>query len=211
MRVALRAREVAGAAISSAVTVERGHRDSLADLGLGLRVDDNQRSDDQVPLGPRHAAGSRRRASQARRQRTIRVWVSSGPRGRRSCPRWSDRPSAPRRCASSRTAWRSRTRLRDSDRPTTPPMPSSRRTRRRPRARRGVAAAQSRRAGDHLRDAGCHRHGRRPRGRSAAQPRLPRHASSARSPYPGIPPGTVVRQQPPAASRWRPPTRSRSR
>ena len=50
-----------------------------AALGLGLRVDDNQRSDQKIPAGrvmqQDPAAGAR-----ARRQRTVRVWVSAGAR-----------------------------------------------------------------------------------------------------------------------------------
>jgi eukaryotic-like serine/threonine-protein kinase len=77
MRVALRAREVEvpsllGRSVGDATQL-------LADLGLGLRVDENQRSDEKVPAGSimqqEPAPGS-----QARSQRTIRVWVSAGPR-----------------------------------------------------------------------------------------------------------------------------------
>jgi beta-lactam-binding protein with PASTA domain len=67
MRVALRAREVqvprlVGSSVNDA-------SQALADLGLALRIDPNQRPDEKVPAGV-----------QARQQRTIRVWVSSGPR-----------------------------------------------------------------------------------------------------------------------------------
>jgi eukaryotic-like serine/threonine-protein kinase len=77
MRVALRAREVEvppllGRSVGDATKL-------LADLGLGLRVDENLRSDEKVPAGSimqqDPAPGS-----QARSQRTIRVWVSAGPR-----------------------------------------------------------------------------------------------------------------------------------
>ena len=77
MRVALRAREVEVPALVG-LTVNQATA-SLATLGLGLRVDDNRRADAKVPIGhvmqQEPAAGQR-----ARRQRTIRVWVSSGPR-----------------------------------------------------------------------------------------------------------------------------------
>jgi serine/threonine-protein kinase len=77
LRVALRAREVQvpeliGSTVNDATQ-------TLADLGLALRLDPNQRPDDRVPAGfimqqePLPGA-------QARRQRTIRVWVSAGPR-----------------------------------------------------------------------------------------------------------------------------------
>ena len=77
MRVALRAREVEVPALAG-LTVNQA-TDTLAVLGLGLRVDDNRRADPKVPVGhvmqQDPGAGTR-----ARRQRTIRVWVSSGPR-----------------------------------------------------------------------------------------------------------------------------------
>ena len=77
MRVALRAREVEVPTLTG-LTVNEA-TETLATLGLGLRVDDNRRADPKVPLGrvmqQDPGAGVR-----ARRQRTIRVWVSSGPR-----------------------------------------------------------------------------------------------------------------------------------
>jgi serine/threonine-protein kinase len=77
MRVALRARDVevpnlVGATVANASL-------TVADLGLALRIDPNQRPDDKVPAGAimqqEPAPGET-----ARRQRSIRVWVSSGPR-----------------------------------------------------------------------------------------------------------------------------------
>ena len=77
MRVALRSREVevpqlVGRTVNDATQ-------TLLDLGLALRVDDNRRSDEKVPAGrimqQDPSAGVR-----ARQQRTIRVWVSSGAR-----------------------------------------------------------------------------------------------------------------------------------
>jgi len=77
MRVALRARDVevpnlVGATVANASL-------TVSDLGLALRIDPNQRPDDKVPAGAimqqEPAAGEA-----ARRQRSIRVWVSSGPR-----------------------------------------------------------------------------------------------------------------------------------
>jgi serine/threonine-protein kinase len=77
MRVALRAREVEVPPLVG-LTVNQA-TDTLATLGLGLRVDDNHRNDAKVPVGhvmqQDPGAGMR-----ARRQRTIRVWISSGPR-----------------------------------------------------------------------------------------------------------------------------------
>ena len=77
MRVALRAREVqvpslVGGSVNTA-------SQALADLGLSLRIDPNQRADEKVPAG-RIMQQDPAPGVQARRQRTIRVWVSSGPR-----------------------------------------------------------------------------------------------------------------------------------
>ncbi len=77
MRVALRAREVQvpsvlGRTVNDATA-------TLGELGLGLRVDDNQRSDEKVPAG-RIMQQDPPAGVQARSQRTIRVWVSAGPR-----------------------------------------------------------------------------------------------------------------------------------
>ena len=77
MRVTLRAREVqvpdmVGTTVANA-------SQTAADVGLALRIDPNQRTDERVPAGSvmqqEPAPGV-----QSRRQRTIRVWVSSGPR-----------------------------------------------------------------------------------------------------------------------------------
>ena len=77
MRVALRTREVevprlVGRSVNEATQ-------ALADLGLGLRVDQNRRSDEKIPAG-RIMQQDPAAGVEARRQRTIRVWVSSGPR-----------------------------------------------------------------------------------------------------------------------------------
>ncbi|MSO82753.1 MAG: PASTA domain-containing protein [Acidobacteria bacterium] len=77
MRVALRASEVqvpnlVGTTVAAASQM-------ATDVGLALRVDSNQRADERVPAGSitqQEPAPD----TQARRQRTIRVWVSSGPR-----------------------------------------------------------------------------------------------------------------------------------
>ncbi len=77
MRVALRTREVqvpplVGRTVSEATQ-------TLAQLGLGLHVDENQRSDEKVPAG-QIMQQDPPAGSQARSQRTVRVWVSAGPR-----------------------------------------------------------------------------------------------------------------------------------
>jgi beta-lactam-binding protein with PASTA domain len=77
MRVAVRAREVqvpdlVGLAADRASQV-------LGELGLALRLDPYQRTDERIPAG-RIMQQDPPAGSQARQQRTIRVWVSSGPR-----------------------------------------------------------------------------------------------------------------------------------
>jgi eukaryotic-like serine/threonine-protein kinase len=77
MRVALRSREVqvpnlVGRTVNEATRM-------LADLGLGLRIDENRRADDRITAG-RIMQQDPLQGAQARRQRTIRVWVSSGAR-----------------------------------------------------------------------------------------------------------------------------------
>jgi serine/threonine-protein kinase len=77
MRVALRAREVEVPALVGR-TVNDASRD-LGDLGLALRIDPNQRPDEKVPPG-RIMQQDPPAGVRARQQRTVRVWVSAGPR-----------------------------------------------------------------------------------------------------------------------------------
>jgi serine/threonine-protein kinase len=77
MRAALRAREVE-VPVLVGLTVNEA-TEKLAALGLGMRVDDNRRADPNVPSG-RVMQQDPDAGMRARRQRTIRVWVSSGPR-----------------------------------------------------------------------------------------------------------------------------------
>jgi eukaryotic-like serine/threonine-protein kinase len=76
-RVAVRAREVlvpelAGRSLEDARTL-------AANLGLALRVDEARRPDTKVPAG--HVLGQEPQAgATARRQRGVRIWLSSGPR-----------------------------------------------------------------------------------------------------------------------------------
>ena len=77
MRVAVRAREVQVPQLSGRPLDEA--RTMAADLGLALRVDQAQRPDTQVPAG--HVLGQDPRpGTTARRQRGVRIWLSSGPR-----------------------------------------------------------------------------------------------------------------------------------
>jgi eukaryotic-like serine/threonine-protein kinase len=77
MRVAVRARQVTvpdlvGKSIADATAI-------ASNLDLQLRVDDGRRPDARVPAG--HVLGQDPVAgSSARRQRSMRVWVSAGPR-----------------------------------------------------------------------------------------------------------------------------------
>jgi serine/threonine-protein kinase len=77
MRVALRAREVQVPELVGDTVNDASQ--ALADLGLALRLDPNPRFDEKVPAG-RIMQQDPPAGVQARRQRTIRVWLSSGPR-----------------------------------------------------------------------------------------------------------------------------------
>jgi serine/threonine-protein kinase len=77
MRVALKAREVEvpdlrNHTVAEATTV-------LTELGLPLKVDDARRSDAKIQVG-RIATQDPEPGITARRQRSIRVWLSAGPR-----------------------------------------------------------------------------------------------------------------------------------
>jgi eukaryotic-like serine/threonine-protein kinase len=77
MRVALRTREVQVPDL-----VGRGVHEAtqaLGNLGLSLRVDENRRPDNRVPSG-RIMQQDPPAGVQARRQRSIRVWLSAGTR-----------------------------------------------------------------------------------------------------------------------------------
>jgi serine/threonine-protein kinase len=77
MRMALRASEVQ---VPDLAGLEAdGAARTLADVGLTLRIDPNQRPDDRIPEG-RIVQQDPPAGSQARRQRTIRVWLSAGMR-----------------------------------------------------------------------------------------------------------------------------------
>jgi len=77
MRVALRAREVqvpnfTGRTTNEATTI-------AAEVGLALRVDDTRRPDPKIEAG-RIVAQEPVAGSTARRQRSVRVWISAGQR-----------------------------------------------------------------------------------------------------------------------------------
>ena len=77
MRVALRTRDVGvpaltGKSVNDATAL-------VADVGLNLRVEEGLRSDPKVPAGQILAQDPQADAS-TRRERSVKVWVSSGPR-----------------------------------------------------------------------------------------------------------------------------------
>jgi serine/threonine-protein kinase len=77
MRVAVRAREVQVPQLTGRPLEEA--RIAAADQGLVLRVDEARRPDSKVPVG--HVLGQEPQpGTTARRQRGVRIWVSSGPR-----------------------------------------------------------------------------------------------------------------------------------
>lgn len=77
MRVALRVREVEVPSLLGRTPEDAAVL--VADLGMTLRVDETPRPDERVPSGTilqQEPAGG----ASARRQRSIRVWLSAGPR-----------------------------------------------------------------------------------------------------------------------------------
>jgi beta-lactam-binding protein with PASTA domain len=77
MRVALKSGEVTVPDLSNRTVNEASGQ--LSDLGLTLKVDDSQRSDPKVAAG-RIAQQDPPPGVRARRQRSVKVWISSGPR-----------------------------------------------------------------------------------------------------------------------------------
>jgi len=77
MRIALRTREVEVPNLTNRTLNDASA--TAADLGLTLRVDDTRRPDPKIAAG--HVlAQEPQPGSTARRQRSIRVWLSTGPR-----------------------------------------------------------------------------------------------------------------------------------
>lgn len=77
MRVAMRVREVPVPDLTNRLPNEATA--IAADLGLTVRVDENRRPDLKVPAG--HILGQEPAAGlTTRRQRSVRVWLSAGPR-----------------------------------------------------------------------------------------------------------------------------------
>lgn len=77
MRVALRTREVAVPSLIGRTVTDATHDAGL--VGLSVRVDDNRRPDARVPAG-RIMQQDPPAGVEARRQRSVRVWLSAGSR-----------------------------------------------------------------------------------------------------------------------------------
>ena len=77
MRLALKTREVAVPSLTGRTVNEA--RTILADSGLNLRVEEGLRVDPKVPAG-QVLAQDPQAGINTRRERTVKVWVSAGPR-----------------------------------------------------------------------------------------------------------------------------------
>lgn len=192
MRVALRSREVevpslVGRTVSEATQM-------VAERGLGLRADENQRSDEKIPAG-RIMQQDPPSGVQARSQRTIRVWVSAGPRTL-TVPELVGQTERTARIRleqdglqiASVTEFRSPDYLTDTIVQQDPP-PQSRAPEVSLLVNRGEQAA-SYVMPDVIGTDG-------ERAATALRARGFRVSIVGSQPYPGVPPGTIVRQQPP--------------
>ena len=191
MRVALKAREVQVPALVGHSVNDASQ--SLAALGLALRIDSNQRADDKVPAG-RIMQQDPAPGGSARQQRNIRVWVSSGPRAQFVPPLVGQTERTARmRIEQDGLEVGSLTEFRSPDYPADAvvaqdPAPSSRAPRVSLLLNRGeqattyvmpdVIGINGERAAEALRTQGF------------------RVTITGSQPYPGVPQGTVVRQQP---------------
>ncbi len=170
MRVALRAREVQVPDFTNRTANEASA--IAADLGLTLKVDDTRRLDPKIAAG-RVLAQEPAAGSTARRQRSVRVWLSAGQRAS-TVPGLvgeTERTAQLRLAQDGLTLAdiaeiRSQAFMPDVVVAQTPPAKDRAGTRR--------AARQPRRARRELRDARPHRRQRRSRRRHPARPRLPR-------------------------------------
>jgi len=191
MRVALWAREVQVPSLVGHTVTEA--TSELAALGLALKVEENQRPDDRVEAG--HVMQQEPVAGgSSRRQRTVRVWISSGPK-RTVVPALvgqSER-AAQARLQQDGVALNSVSEFRSSDYAadvvvSQNPAPTSRSPEVSLLLNRGelsatyvmpdVIGVDGERAAEALRRQGF------------------RVSIVGTQPYPGVPPGTVVRQQP---------------
>ena len=184
MRVALRVREVPVPDLRNHTVAEATAQ--LQEDGLALTVDESGRLDPKIPAG-RIALQEPAPGAITRRQRSIRVWVSQGPRITviPALTGESER-AAQLRLQQDGLAVSSLAEVRSSDFPSGTVIaqePPAQRAR-----HRGRAARQSRRAEPLLRDARSDRRGRIARRRSAAHARIPRD-DRRRAALPGVPAG----------------------
>jgi serine/threonine-protein kinase len=191
MRVALRSRDVQVPELVGK-TVEEA-TDDVAGLDLALRLDPNQRPDDRVPAG-RIMQQDPAAGAQVRRQRSIRVWVSAGARSTTVPPLVGQSERTARlRVEQDGLAVTAVSEFRSTDYPADAvvaqdPAPSSRAPAVSLLLNRGEQATtyvmpdligmNGERAAEALRARGF------------------RVSIVGSQPYPGVPPGTIVRQQP---------------
>jgi eukaryotic-like serine/threonine-protein kinase len=190
-RVALKAREVRVPVLVGQPVANAGV--ALADLGLALRVDESRRAEAKIPAG-RIAQQEPAAGTVARRGRSVKVWVSTG----------NQAPPVPKLVGESERAARIRlqqdgldvarvSEIRSNDFPADivvgqDPPPQTRAAGVSLLVNRGEAAAayvmpdligvNGYRAADVMRASGF------------------RVAVVAQNPYPGVPPGVVIRQSP---------------
>ena len=106
MRLAIKTRDVDRPAADGQERRRRPARCSPP-AGLNLKVEEARRVDAAVPAGT-IVSQDPQPGVKTRRERSVKVWVSAGPRGDDRCRRCSASPSGPRSCARSRTACSSR-------------------------------------------------------------------------------------------------------
>ena len=193
MRVALRAREVQVPDFTNRTANEATAL--AANLGLGLKVDDSRRPDPKIGAG-RVLAQEPAAGSVARRQRSVKVWLSAGQRGGHGPA--AHRRNGTDRAIASRPGWldpvrRVRNSIADLCAGHHRRADAAGEEPGRPRR----AADQPRRARRQLRDAGSHRRQRR-RAAEILRNRGFRVAVVGSNPYPGVAAGIVIRQSPQA-------------
>ena len=146
--------------------------------------------------------GSTARVELARRMRSVRVWVSAGPRIVQ-VPRLIGESERAAQIRLSRRAFAGDG-GRDPHLRLCRPMSSSRRTRRRATRRRSAPAGQSRRGPRQLRHAGTDRRQRRPRRRRCCGARLPRQHRRRSNPHRASRPASCCGRRPQADTRSSP-------
>ena len=194
MRMAVQSREVVVPTLAGKTVNEASA--TLSELGLALKTEEARRVDPKVPAGQivmqEPAAGDR-----TRRQRSVRVWISAGPRST-IVPALVGESDRTAQLRVTQDGFTLASRRRD-------PLGRLRRRHRRGAGSAGEsaveqrrAARQPRRARRDLRDARSHRRQRRRAAADVLRARGFRVAVVGDHPYPGVPAGIVVRQTPQA-------------